>query len=346
MIDLDVIIPTYNAKYTIEQTLASLASQTEARHLKVYIANDASDYDYKFWIDRYKPAFKVLEEIRSEVNVGPGYIRQYAFDRTSGKYVLYIDSDDTLDNSYSIFHLSKAIEKNPMLDIVYGDGIEELQSIYFPDNTGQKLSVQSGLFLHLHGKVYRRKYIEDYNIRFYKTMTHEDICFNIIAFSLTDKVQHVNELVFNHHYRGTSITRSWAQLSANTDGVSDQNQQAIFDNYKMVKDHIYKYNNGQYSRAACEHIMWEMSTLYLKYDLYQYVEDQTRAKWFTNNLKEFYDNIFLPIFDTPYAEDFRKFIAEQDHPYGYRWNYFRNGAQCRLTFAEFTDMLDNYKIKE
>ena len=46
-LNLDIIIPAYNSKDTIKNTLYSIALQRNVSGFHVYIANDLSDFDRK-----------------------------------------------------------------------------------------------------------------------------------------------------------------------------------------------------------------------------------------------------------------------------------------------------------
>ena len=50
---LNIIIPAYNAKETLDKTLMSLCLQRTKYKFNVLIVNDKSDYNYKDYIEKY-----------------------------------------------------------------------------------------------------------------------------------------------------------------------------------------------------------------------------------------------------------------------------------------------------
>ena len=107
---LDVIIPCYNAKDTLSDTLSSIKVQNNTKNIKVYLVNDCSDYDYKEFIDQFSNYFHI-EEIKIDNNVGPGEARNIGIRNSNNPYIVFIDSDDVLYSSDSLETLYKEITK-------------------------------------------------------------------------------------------------------------------------------------------------------------------------------------------------------------------------------------------
>ena len=58
---ISIIIPAYNAKKTLNKTLASIAIQKGIETVNVYLINDASDYDYNEFIKYYSNFYNIKE---------------------------------------------------------------------------------------------------------------------------------------------------------------------------------------------------------------------------------------------------------------------------------------------
>ena len=63
---LNIIIPAYNAKETLDKTLMSLCLQRTKYKFDVLIVNDKSDYNYKEIIDKYIKYLDISELILKE----------------------------------------------------------------------------------------------------------------------------------------------------------------------------------------------------------------------------------------------------------------------------------------
>ena len=60
--NLDIIIPVYNAKETIKRLLYSIAIQRDAFGFHVYLVNDCSDYDYQEEVSFFKEYFDIVSD--------------------------------------------------------------------------------------------------------------------------------------------------------------------------------------------------------------------------------------------------------------------------------------------
>lgn len=160
---IDIIIPAYNAKETIFKTLASISLQTIKNSLNVYIVNDASDYNYQEEISFFKNWINIVELTLSK-NSGPGIARQYGIDNSNSEYIMFIDADDTFYNCYSVELLYKKIKETKM-DLVISN------ILYERDNKREKYEAN---FVYMHGKIYKRSYLINNNIKFNDTRANED----------------------------------------------------------------------------------------------------------------------------------------------------------------------------
>ena len=178
---IDVIIPVYNSN--IELLLMSLVLQSINDKLNITIVDDCSKTDYTDVIDYYSNYLNITY-IRNKENVGAGLSRQIGIDNTSNPYIMFIDSDDLLYNSDSINELFSRI---PNYDIVSSLEYDEYNNIVnINDNT-------------IHGKMYKREYLNKYNIRFNESRYHEDNYFNNLV--LLNNPRDLELLIITYIYR-------------------------------------------------------------------------------------------------------------------------------------------------
>lgn len=203
---IDVIIPAYNAHETIERTLYSIAYQRNSENLNVYIINDNSIKDYSKEIDFFKN-FINIRELKLKENSGPGYARQYGIEHSDSEYIVFIDSDDVFATPLSLITLENAIKASNS-DLVVSAFIEEKtkDEFIFYDNDP----------IALHGKIYKRKFIEKNKIKFPYFYAEEDNAFNHLVFLnnpikkiIRDKtyiwMNNEKSLTRNENYRQNSI---------------------------------------------------------------------------------------------------------------------------------------------
>ena len=185
MYDVDIIIPAYNSINTISIPLDSLKKQKTKYKFRVVIVNDNSSYSYKNILDKYSK-YMFIEEIVLDKNGGPAVARQKGIDYTDSKYIMFIDSDDYLFSSDSIQKLVDNISLCNS-DVAMGNFILER------DNKEELVKNNS---VWMHGKIYRRSFLEDNNIRFNTSRVNEDNGFNRLVVLLTKNISHLDEVVY------------------------------------------------------------------------------------------------------------------------------------------------------
>lgn len=200
---IDIIIPAYNSHKTIIKTLSSIAMQLNKDNLKVTIVNDGGE-NYNDIIEIFKPLLNI-REIGYEGNKSPGYARQYGIDNTSEEYIVFIDADDTFYESSSIGMLEQAITFSNAQYVIS-------PFIQLGKEIGQQVPVNPNL-VWVFGHIYRRKFLEKYNIRFTPTRANEDVGFNtmcnlIARAKFGDDGGKILEVpTYQWHYNHESITR-------------------------------------------------------------------------------------------------------------------------------------------
>lgn len=91
-----VIVPVYNAEKNIDRTMQSLFQQTIAQELvEIILIDDGSTDDSPRICDRYAEGHGNVRVIHQE-NRGVSAARNAGIRAARGKYLLYLDSDDTI----------------------------------------------------------------------------------------------------------------------------------------------------------------------------------------------------------------------------------------------------------
>ena len=203
--EIDIIIPEYNAQDTIVKTLYSIASQTIADKVQVTIVDDCStDGSYEFLSSRYFYGIRKVNVIQTPKNGGPGVARQYGVDHTDCPYIMFVDADDTLGDSLSLEALYSSISSNANACMVVGTFDEECENEIRPHVNDM---------VWMHGKIYRRSFLEQYGIRFHETSrANEDNGFNtiiklILAHDNSWKILTENRCCYVWHNITHSMTR-------------------------------------------------------------------------------------------------------------------------------------------
>ena len=199
---VDIIIPAYKAHKTIFKTLCSIAQQINTEEILVTIVNDCCpEGDYKEIIRRFKNQLDI-QEIKLKKNGGPGVARQYGIDNTKNDYILFMDADDVYTNCFAVYRFIRGLEEQ-QVDFMTSDFVEEK-----PD---ESIIYHSKDIVWMFGKIYKRKFLEEQNIRFTTARANEDTCFNqkvILALINQDKeIACLDENTYVWRFKENSITR-------------------------------------------------------------------------------------------------------------------------------------------
>ncbi|WP_374931958.1 glycosyltransferase family 2 protein [Neobacillus driksii] len=95
---VSVIIPVYNCEKYLSNCLDSIIAQTYT-NLEIIIVNDGSMDGSELIINKYKEAHKEIKYFYQE-NRGPSEARNIAITNATGEYLVFIDSDDTVEKNY------------------------------------------------------------------------------------------------------------------------------------------------------------------------------------------------------------------------------------------------------
>lgn len=211
---IDIIIPAYNVPDGILfRCLSSITTQDIIEDIEVTIVDDASTKEnYSTIIKSFETMVKI-NILRYETNGGPGVARQYGLDHTKNGYITFIDADDTFNGSLALKALRNGIEMNNGIYQMCVGVFDEIHETNLPEGTtGPILMDHQQDLIWMFGKLYKRSFIDKYNIRFHPTSrANEDNGFNTICRLCTNDREQINFIpahVYYWHENINSITRA------------------------------------------------------------------------------------------------------------------------------------------
>lgn len=107
-IDLSIIVPIYNAERFLEKCLDSIQKQVTNYRYEVICINDGSTDESCEILKKYENDSKFI--IYHQSNRGHSGARNQALDFVLGKYLMFVDSDDFINENYVESLLKKAYE--------------------------------------------------------------------------------------------------------------------------------------------------------------------------------------------------------------------------------------------
>ncbi len=294
--NIDVIIPAYNVPDEILfRCLASIACQDIVKDLEVTIVDDASTKQNYAAVAKNFESLMKINILRYETNGGPGVARQYGIDHTSNGYMTFIDADDTFNGAFALKALRNGIEMgNGIFQMCVGV-FDEVHEMGLNPGEGPLLMQHENDLVWMFGKLYRRSFIDRYNIHFHESSrANEDNGFNRLFQLCTSEQEQINFIpahVYYWHENPNSITRvNDCQYSY---GSSERDSF-----YGFVENMIFAIKEGKKRKPYNGFItMWAVTCLLNVYEYYiECVERapehaETNFKW----CKRYYDEVYKEI---------------------------------------------------
>ena len=297
--NIDVIIPAYNVQDEILfRCLASIACQDIVKDLEVTIVDDASTKQNYATVAKNFESFMKINILRYETNGGPGVARQYGIDHTSNGYMTFIDADDTFNGAFALKALRNGIEMgNGVFQMCVGV-FDEVHEMGLNPGEGPLLMQHENDLVWMFGKLYRRSFIDRYNIHFHESSrANEDNGFNRLFQLCTSEQEQINFIpahVYYWHENPNSITR--ANDCQYSYGSSERDSF-----YGFVENMIFAIKEGKKRKPYNGFItMWAVTCLLNVYEYYiECVERapehaETNFKW----CKRYYDEVYKELEDS------------------------------------------------
>lgn len=204
MLVFSIIIPVYNAEKTLEKCLDSISAQTFVDYEVILIDDGSTDKSLSICkkYEMQDPRYRVLHQF----NRGSSVAKNIGLDMAIGKWICFIDSDDSIEASY-LQDIFDAIQKYNA-DVVfighhkiYEDG---KKVVYIPSevldtnlNTLFELSEQD-MFGYTWIKAFRRDAVK--NIRFDSTLNlFEDEVFACQVLPNCTRIGVVRKPIYNYN---------------------------------------------------------------------------------------------------------------------------------------------------
>lgn len=224
MVILSIIIPVYNVERYLRRCLDSVFSQIgEKLNYEVIVVNDGSPDNSQAIIDEYAQSHTNMFVI-NQSNKGLSSARNAGLKQASGKYVWFVDSDDSI-SIYSVSLLTKQIEQDNCDVYVFsmirkyeldGKQIKSYDTFVAKKFFKYYNRIDNGSFyngkLHIGAvqkNIFSRNFLNDNNLIFMDGIYHEDIDFFIRVLIFAKKIKPLDEHLYYYLIRNDgSITSS------------------------------------------------------------------------------------------------------------------------------------------
>lgn len=211
---LDIIIPQYNeTEDEVRPLLSSIANQVGVSKdlIKVTIVNDHSQWKFS---DSFLSSFGLdITYLETPENGGAGMARQWGVDHTSNPLIMFCDADDRLFDCTALLNLYNAMRLNNAKNNKW---TLLTSSFYEEQIIGERgynlVEHDKPTMIWMHGKVFRRDFIEKNNIRFLPGLrTFEDTFFGKLYTILCPQMEQIHCNYYTYFWKRNpkSITSNW-----------------------------------------------------------------------------------------------------------------------------------------
>ena len=203
---VSIIIPAYNAEKTIAKCLESLINQTY-QNLEIIVINDGSKDNTAKIIKEYQDKRIIFI---NQSNSGIGTTRNKGIDKSTGDYIMFVDSDDYLALN-CIEKLVNNAHKNKSDLVVYNyilkTNTQDLK-ITIPKFNPTKIEDNPDLLLNINlspwNKLYHKTLFK--NNRFVTNLKYEDAPTVVEAFLEAKKISYEPDYLYYYIMQSTGET--------------------------------------------------------------------------------------------------------------------------------------------
>lgn len=300
MVKVSIIMCVYNAEDVVKRAIDSVLNQTY-KDIELIVVNDGSKDGTRSIIDESALNDNRICAIHKE-NGGPGKARNTGIDMASGKYIMFIDSDDEYESNM-VEEMVTRIEENSYdlvccgyNNVVYNDdgstrtsASQKLNKNYM-NRTELLKDIDSflgtWLFNPLWNKIYLSKIIKDNNLKIDETSyMGEDYCFNIDYINLCDKVLIFEDTLYKYTLSKDCLTTKFRENEFELRKPNLIKLEKFYKENKLNKNRLY-FEYIMMSYSCFTHLFNKENTNSYKDNL-KYIEKVIHSESVNNSLKNF-----------------------------------------------------------
>lgn len=239
MTKLSIITPLYNNSNFTEMLVETLEKQTSKEFEAIFVDDCSSDDTFRRMTEALENVSFKYMLLKMERNGGPGLSRNFALENVTGKYVTFLDSDDTLDEKTVEVLLEIISESNAdavMFDYYMGNGNKYIRRSTVLKQSQGFISVEDAMLYSTSGplcKAYKTEILKKGCVRFPNMLCSEDFVFNKIALSQCHSVYYEKIPLYKYCIRSDSIVGTGK-------GFSSDNTQRAFSIVEQRVDSKYE----------------------------------------------------------------------------------------------------------
>lgn len=210
MVKISIIVPVYNSEQYLDRCVKSLLNQT-LKDIEIIIIDDCSTDNSKNKIEKYYNQNKdKIVPVYFSRNQKQGAARNKGIEVARGEYILFVDSDDYIDNNMCQLIYDKTREKRYDvvcfdMNAVYENNVKTIKLDYNSSISGELDYNKRKYIINSRGyfttRAYKREMLIKNNIRFPSGIFYEDSPFNFITLIYARSLAKIDKALYYYTQR-------------------------------------------------------------------------------------------------------------------------------------------------
>lgn len=266
---VSVVVPVYNIERYLCQCLDSIARQT-LQDIEIICVDDGSTDGSSAILNKYAGSDSRFQ-LLTQSNLGAGVARNVGMARASGKYLIFLDSDDWFEVDFLEKMVLRAEVTNADITICKSVEFDTDTGCNFPSEWMLKTEYLSGtvftpedvashIFQLTYGwpwdKLYRTAFVKEQQMNYPPLQNSEDLVFVFLSVALSKRIAVLEDIMVHHRiHRKTSVSNS-----------RHHNMEAPYIALCLLRKELKKHDRYElfeqsFLNWAIEFLVWHISSL-------------------------------------------------------------------------------------
>lgn len=208
---ISVIIPVFNTSQYLQRCINSLRMQTYQNIEMIFVDDGSTDDCVAIIRENMKKDTRI--NLITQKNQGPSAARNHGLDNSRGQYIMFCDSDDTVDKKWCESLLQLALQYPDSwitCGTVFLDSSGSRMAEYchkgnlIMDKEDYWLLFKEGVSGHVWNKIFLASKIKENGLRFDESVCRgEDVIFNLSYLQIADSIVASDQLLYYYYqYKG------------------------------------------------------------------------------------------------------------------------------------------------
>lgn len=266
---VSVVIPVYNVAPYLRKCLDSVSKRT-LEDLEVICVDDGSTDGSSKILEEYAKQDRRFYIVHQK-NRGPGKARNTGFSLATGKYLIFLDSDDWFAKELLEKMTQEANSTEADIVICRAESFDTntnlpqksawmLKEELFPSPLFSPEEIALHLFQFTYGwpwdKLYRTKFVKKHCLKFPALSNSEDLVFVFQSLAMAEKIAVINEVLIHHRMSRSSSVSNSRHLKP------DMSYSAVKLLQNRLKDRgLYHTFERSYLNWAMDFLIWNAANM-------------------------------------------------------------------------------------